>query len=454
MSVNEGKAVALAAGGRFLQIRDRNFHVGQEIMLEPSMFPLISGFPDRISLRADILRRKTKRLADRLKYRGMIIMAGILVLVPSTAYAGTKYIPWTYVSLDTGSVSVQYQLNARGEVLSSNVLGGDGAEKPELPQPVRFEKIEDAVERTMAAIPGVPEGDTPVFIGVSTRFGDGNGTAENVVSGIERVSNPPYEIGKLDWAEAGKAREEALSIGQYIQRRERPAEIPEKPEAEPLPEAPVELNDPEPMGDPAKEPETGAEHPYEGQSPAEMPEMREAPGNKAPGDASSPERPGEAGSPRPDVEIEAESFDEKVPEIIPEVMPEEGDRLHEDETPGKDDPGSRAQENNEGAVMDHPDPEDPSARSVNDPGAETNGTGNGPEAPGNGSSSPEQQKDHAANPGADPAVVSNGGNGSQYGYPVYSPQMGTNSGGGPQYPQSGEYSAPSDGGGGPSGGRR
>ncbi|MBQ6341573.1 MAG: hypothetical protein IJI41_00465 [Anaerolineaceae bacterium] len=224
MSVKEGKAVALAPGGQFLQIKDRNFQVGQRIVLEPSLL----SWSDRAAFTFENTKEKFSRLVDRLRYKGLIILTSAAILIPSSAYATTKFVPWTYVSVDNGAVSVQYQLNARGEVLSSESLSDEGQKLIDEIAPVRFEKIENVMDRTFAAVPvdNTAIEPQPFVIGISSRFGSGEETIKNITEKNEEKLPPEFFVEHLDWSDAGKAHKEELSIGQYSLRNNPENKLP------------------------------------------------------------------------------------------------------------------------------------------------------------------------------------------------------------------------------------
>ena len=224
MSIKERKAVVLAKGGQFFQIRNKDFHVGQRITLEPSLFSLT----DRISFSFENTKEFSRRIINRLRYRGMVIIASIAILIPSSAYAATKYVPWTYVSLDTGAVSIQYQLNARGEVLSTETLNDEGKAIIDSLEPIPFEKIEDAVDRTLNVIyPDSFQRDDqsePMLIGISSRFGNGENTAKSLEDKLKPNQPDSITFEHLGWSEIQDAHSEEMSIGQYGQRRSQPDE--------------------------------------------------------------------------------------------------------------------------------------------------------------------------------------------------------------------------------------
>lgn len=266
MSVKEKKAVILAAGGRFMQVKNRGFQVGQRILIEPSLLSV----QDRAWFAAERFKGKLHRFTDRLKYKGLILLSCVSILVPTSAYAATKYVPWTYVSLDTGNVSIQYQLNARGEVLSAETLSDDGKAALDSITPVRYEKVEDAIDRALSVIyPGeAPESEEkePVLIGISSRFGSGEKTINTITENMEQALPVEISVEHLDWPETRSAREEMLSIGQYSRKKDAPEKSDPDFHAEPAasPSMPGEgAAAPEPMDgketSPASRPEPGGD---------------------------------------------------------------------------------------------------------------------------------------------------------------------------------------------------
>ena len=313
MSVRDGKAVVLAPGGQFLKIKDRNFHVGERIILEPSLLSL----SDRLAFTFENTKEKCSRIIDRLKYKGLIILSSVVILVPSTAYATTKYVPWTYVSLDTGSVSVQYQLNARGEVLSAESNSDEGKKIINEAPPKRFEKVQDAMDRTLTAAKNTQTNETtPVLIGVSSRFGGENGTIRAIREHRAPGDPADFHFEQVNWSDTGKAREENLSIGQFSLRS--------KPENEPLIPTIIPENKPfeteKPLEPPVDAIPQGRSEPQD--RPA-LPEQHK--------DINPPENPiNEEGRPQEEHEMGIEgkepSADQPIMEIgtaIPEGKPED-----------------------------------------------------------------------------------------------------------------------------------
>ena len=245
MSVKDKKAVVLAPGGRFVEIKNRDFKVGQRILLAPSLLSVT----DRAGIALENTKEKLTRLADRLRYKGLIVLSSLAILIPSSGYAAAKFVPWTYVSMDTGSVSLQYQVNALGEVLSTETLSDDAAAVVDELPPVRYEKVENAMDRALRVIYTDETSQTkepePVMIGISTRFGSGKKTLDTIAAHMEPMAPAEISFKQLNWSETGKAREEEISIGQYSRRMEPGAhpdsdkrpEIPETaPETQPAPE--------------------------------------------------------------------------------------------------------------------------------------------------------------------------------------------------------------------------
>ncbi len=277
MSVKEKNAVILAAGGRFMQVKNRDFQVGQRILIEPSLLSV----QDRVWFAAERFKGKLHRLADRLKYKGLILLSCVSVLVPTSAYAATKYVPWTYVSMDTGNVSIQYQLNARGEVLSAETLSDDAKAALESITPVRYEKVEDAIDRALSVIypEDAPEGEEkePVLIGISSRFGNGEKTVNTIAENIEQTRPVEISVEHLDWPETHSAREEMLSIGQYGRKKDVP-----------------EMFEPDTHAEPAAFPAMPGE---EGTAPEPMDGKEPSPANRLFPDLSQPDGTGKGAEP-------------------------------------------------------------------------------------------------------------------------------------------------------------
>ena len=289
MSVRDGKAVVLARGGQFLKIKDRNFHVGERIILEPSLLSL----SDRVSFAFENTKEKCSRMIDRLKYKGLIILSSVVILVPTTAYASTKYIPWTYVSLDTGSVSIQYQLNARGEILSTESLNEESQKIVNEAAPKRFEKVETVVERTLNAVRPDKMGESkPVLFGISSRFGSEENTIRAITEHREPNDPADFHFEHLNWSDTGKARDEELSIGQFSLHND--------PEKAPLIPTYLPENKPE---NPSDVPAFDTEHredehrPDENQERPDLPDQHDqpVPPEKPDGEENPPESKPEPG---------------------------------------------------------------------------------------------------------------------------------------------------------------
>ncbi|MBQ8135942.1 MAG: hypothetical protein IJ174_00710 [Clostridia bacterium] len=180
VAVDHGRAVVLVDGGQFLEIADHAYRVGQQIEVT------VSSRGRRHPLR-----------------RAALLAACVTLMVASSGLAVTKYVPWTYVSMDSDAYSVQFTLNARGEVLDArDVQGGEA-----LPF-TRFERAEEAERRVFASA----DTDTEVLIGVADRLGRTSPAANEI---RDVGSGSTLEIREMSWQNADKARDADTTLGRF-----------------------------------------------------------------------------------------------------------------------------------------------------------------------------------------------------------------------------------------------
>ena len=218
MSVKEKKAVALVTGGSFIQIKNRNFKVGQRIILEPSLL----SFSDRTAIALENTRGKIGRIVDRLRYKGLIIISSLAILIPTSGYAAAKFVPWTCVNMDTGNISIQYKVNSFGEVLSTESLSDEAQTVVDELPPVRYEKVENAIDRAMKVIYNdVPytEEQEPVTFSISTRIGAIDKTMNAIMDQLEPMETGEIRFEQLDWSETEKVYEKNTSAEQHGHER-------------------------------------------------------------------------------------------------------------------------------------------------------------------------------------------------------------------------------------------
>ena len=98
LAVRGGEAVLLEEGGAFRRVPDRCYTVGQ--ILGDSL--PASG----ARLRSGLLRR-------------VLLVACVLALLCSSAFAAGKYMTWTQVTLESGDLAVLYRLNYLDEVIET-----------------------------------------------------------------------------------------------------------------------------------------------------------------------------------------------------------------------------------------------------------------------------------------------------------------------------------------------
>ena len=184
MATDHGKAILLISGGIFREVKNRQYYVGQRL-----------NWDEEKSLRsAHVLRR------------GLLIAACFVLLLTSSAYAVTKYVPLTMVSVALGETSIQYRLNALNEVLSAEADTEEGQAILETVSTEPYEPLQTAMERTLSAIQEETEADAPVLVEIAPRFGDGK-QAEEAVEKAGEKTETQVRVEKAPWHEPGKPKD-------------------------------------------------------------------------------------------------------------------------------------------------------------------------------------------------------------------------------------------------------
>ena len=183
MATYHGKATLLISGGIFREVKDRQYYAGQRL-----------NWDEGKSLRSEHVLR-----------RGLLIAACFALLLTSSAFAVTKYVPWTMVSVALGETSIQYRLNALNEVLSAEADTEEGQAFLETVSTEHFEPLQTAMERTLSAIREEAEADAPVLVEIAPRFGDGK-QAEEAVEKAGEKTETQVKVEKAPWHEPGKPK--------------------------------------------------------------------------------------------------------------------------------------------------------------------------------------------------------------------------------------------------------
>ena len=213
MATDHGKAILLISGGIFREVKDRQYYVGQRLEWDEEK---------RVHT-AHVLRR------------GLLIAACLVLLLSSSTFAVTKYVPWTVVSVALGETSIQYRVNVRNEVLSVATDTEEGLAILDTVSAEPYEPLQAAMERTLSAIQTETEAETPVLVEIAPRFGDGK-QAEEAVEKAGEKTEIPVTVEKAPWHEAGKPKEPpprdigpANEPGQNMQIPAEPAQTGNQP---------------------------------------------------------------------------------------------------------------------------------------------------------------------------------------------------------------------------------
>ena len=130
IATDHGKAILLISGGIFREVKDRQYYVGQRLEWD---------------------EEKSVHTAHVLR-RGLLIAACLVLLLSSSTFAVTKYVPWTVVSVALGETSIQYRVNVRNEVLSVATDTEEGLAILDTVSAEPYEPLQAAMERTLSAI--------------------------------------------------------------------------------------------------------------------------------------------------------------------------------------------------------------------------------------------------------------------------------------------------------------
>lgn len=184
IATDHGKAILLISGGIFREVKDRQYYVGQRLTWDEG---------------------KSLRSAHVLR-RGLLIAACFVLLLTSSAFAVTKHVPWTVVSVALGETSIQYRLNALNEVLSAEADTEKGQAILETVNTEPYEPLQTAMERTLSAIQEETKADAPVLVEIAPRFGDGK-QAEEAVEKAGEKTETQVKVEKAPWHEPGKPKD-------------------------------------------------------------------------------------------------------------------------------------------------------------------------------------------------------------------------------------------------------
>ena len=210
MATNHGKAILLISGGIFREVKDRQYYVGQRLNWDE----------EKSLCSAHVLRR------------GLLIAACFVLLLSSSTFAVTKYVPWTVVNVALGETSIQYRLNALNEVLSAEADTEEGQAILETVSTEPYEPLQTAMERTLSAIQEETEANAPVLVEIAPRFGDGK-KAEEAVKKAGKKTETQVTVEKKPWQAPEKpkdppSREQGPADEPAEQNMQTPA-VPEQP---------------------------------------------------------------------------------------------------------------------------------------------------------------------------------------------------------------------------------
>ena len=207
LAVRNRKAVILAKGGIYEVIPNQGYYAGERIAW------------------------KCRKTGSAILRRSLTIAACLVLLLTSSVIVGTKYLPWTYISVALGETSVQYCLNARNEVLSADADTEEGQAILEQVAVMPYESLEGTIERTLSALQQLNKEETPVLVEISPRFGDGS-QVEKTVTEAGGASEMEMVLEKTPWQDRG-----------------RPNDLPREMEQENPPAQPEGFTQPAPKND-------------------------------------------------------------------------------------------------------------------------------------------------------------------------------------------------------------
>ena len=284
LEVRGKTAVVLASDGRFLRVRNRNYHAGQRI-----------AESEQTPVRLRPLVRRT-----------LIIAACLVLALGSSAVAASKYMVWSYAGLDVGDISVNYTLNFRNEVLRAEGNSEEAEQLMESLEKVPYEPVDSAVERMIDAVEKnqTEEDEKPeITISVASFLGGTERVESRVMEGVDRSieKNHPEEtreerqneirLERLEWQDAGRHMEERhlprntqeaqpeapQPPAESESQAQAPEELKEKPEAQQLPaESEPQAQTPEEPKDQPEAQQPPTESESQAQAPEELKEKPEA----------------------------------------------------------------------------------------------------------------------------------------------------------------------------------
>ena len=202
LAVRNRKAVILANGGIYEEIPNQGYHAGEKIVW------------------------KCKKTASAALRRGLMIAACLVLLLTSSVAAGTKYLPWTYVSVALGETTVQYCLNARNEVLSAQADTEEGQTVLEKVAVSPYESIEETMTRTLKAMRQDQTEDAPVHVEIASRFGDGQ-RAEDAVAEAGKAAEMEMTLEQVPWQDRGRPMDHPPE--ESLEHRPQPTDQQEQP---------------------------------------------------------------------------------------------------------------------------------------------------------------------------------------------------------------------------------
>ena len=207
LAVRNRSAVILESGGIYEEIPNQGYSVGQRI---------------------EWTRKKNALPMSKLR-RGLMVAACLVLLLASSVIAGTKYLPWTYVSVALGETAVQYCLNARNEVLSAEADTEEGRTVLEQVAVSPYEPIEETMARTLKAMRQDQAEEAPVHVEIASRFGDGQ-RAEDAVAEAGKAAEMELSLEQVPWQDKGMPMDHLPEAEQ--EKRPQPTEQQEQPTQE------------------------------------------------------------------------------------------------------------------------------------------------------------------------------------------------------------------------------
>ena len=211
LAVRNRKAVILANGGIYEEIPNQGYHVSEKIVW------------------------KCKKTASAVLRRSLMIAACLALLLTTSVAAGTKYLPWTYVSVALGETTVQYCLNARNEVLSAEADSEEGQTVLEQVAVSPYESIEDTMTRTLKVMRQDQAEEAPVHVEIASRFGDGK-RAEDAVAEAGKAAEMEMTLEQVPWQDRGRPIDQPPDADQ--EKRPQPTDQQEQPMQEKREELP------------------------------------------------------------------------------------------------------------------------------------------------------------------------------------------------------------------------